>query len=394
MFIWKLYYLTSSRIPGEKAHTIQILKMFDELKSQACDLELIIPNRKNTFKIFTDLKKYYSLKNELTIKKIFCISLFHLFKNPKLQWLFFNIMTWTFTKYALKYIKSDNISKQKIICTREEGIVRALQKLNSPFKIIFEIHQLPRTKNIEQQKILYKKCWLIITVSDYLKKILVDMGVDSKKIKVLHSGHDNNIFKPSKKIKKIKDTLNIPSNSKIVMYAGSLATRKLTNFLIKSASYLDKNIYYVIIGGSTKEITEICKKEKPEENVKFVERVPYSEVPHYLGAADLLIQYSPPSPNPNELGSFSPVKLFEYMGMGKPILAPNLPWIREIISDQNTGMLFDPYSPKDLANKIEQLIFNTSKCILLGQNAMQNVNNYSFKARSKKLIQAIESHIL
>ena len=52
----------------------------------------------------------------------------------------------------------------------------------------------------------------------------------------------------------------------------------------------------------------------------------------------------------------SPNKLFEYMGSGKPIIASNLPSIREILTDNETALLFNADDPIDLTEKINQLI--------------------------------------
>jgi glycosyltransferase involved in cell wall biosynthesis len=221
---------------------------------------------------------------------------------------------------------------------------------------------------------------------------LIELGIDTKKIFVLQSGYDENLFSKSTPIN-LSEKFNLPSNAKIVLYAGSFEAWKLSNFLINSARYTSNNVFFVMVGKPSAQILELVKNQNLQNKIKFVGYVSYHEIPQYLLSADVLIQYSPSSPKSGELGSFSPVKLFEYMAVGKSVLAPNLPWIKEIIVDRKNGLLFDPSSPKDLSNKIELLINDSELQKKICYQSEMDVIKYSFTERAKNMIKIINDMI-
>ena len=390
-FKWRMYYLTPSRIPNEKAEGLAILKNIDHLKSEKKDVVLLSPKRKNIFNI-SDIEDFFILKNKFSVKKIFSISLLHLTKQPKLQYLFFQLMTNIFIFFSLIHIKNDQTSKKKFIFVRDINSLKCSLKFqficNIP--IFFEFHQLPNTKNSNNELKLLNKCTAIITISDYQKKHLEKIGINKKSIHVLRSGYDPNDFLLEQKNIDIRKILKIKNNEFIIMYTGSLESWKSVDFIINSAKYVKKNILYVFVGGTKKQIENL--KKSTNEKIKFLEYIPHNKISQYLEQADLLVHYTNPNA-PQSLMSFSPIKIFEYMASGKPILAPNLPWINEIIQNNQNGLLYDPFSSEDLAQKIDFIFGNPNLINKLGTRAKIDSKKYSYKTRINKLIKIIDSII-
>jgi glycosyltransferase involved in cell wall biosynthesis len=84
---------------------------------------------------------------------------------------------------------------------------------------------------------------------------------------------------------------------------------------------------------------------------------------------------------------FSPLKIFEYMAAGVPIVSSDLPSIREILVDKKTGLLVEPENVEKLARAIIKLIQDRKLSNQLSSNGRKKVEeNYSWAAVTRKLI--------
>lgn len=96
-------------------------------------------------------------------------------------------------------------------------------------------------------------------------------------------------------------------------------------------------------------------------------------------------------PTPNYIDSL-PVKMFEYMAAGLPVIASNFPLWKEIIEFHNCGICVDPTKPEEIATAIDFLIDNPELAKEMGENGKRAVNEkFNWKAEEKKLFDLYES---
>lgn len=117
--------------------------------------------------------------------------------------------------------------------------------------------------------------------------------------------------------------------------------------------------------------------------------VPQAQGPMYLAACDLLV--SPHVPNPDGSPFFgSPTKLFEYMAMGKGIVASNLDQIGEVLSHDHTAWLVPPGDPEALAQGLRLLIADPARRTRLGEAARREVTaKHTWRAHTKRIVDAV-----
>ncbi len=144
--------------------------------------------------------------------------------------------------------------------------------------------------------------------------------------------------------------------------------------MIEALSLLDKETAMVFVGGEESEIKEykaLASRFNTLPQCIFIGYQPYAKVVKYMKAADTLVI---PFPNkPHYAFYASPLKLFEYMASGRPIIASNLPSIKEVLND-DSALLVEPNDPeklteaiikisndKEMANKMAQAAFTRSK---------------------------------
>lgn len=111
-----------------------------------------------------------------------------------------------------------------------------------------------------------------------------------------------------------------------------------------------------------------------------------------ISVADVLVLPNKSGWRESELFT-SPMKLFEYMASGKPVVASSLPSIREILSDNN-AFLVQPNNPAELARGIETLISNPELGKKLAAQALADVAQYSWEMRAKKILTGISLSVL
>lgn len=89
-----------------------------------------------------------------------------------------------------------------------------------------------------------------------------------------------------------------------------------------------------------------------------------------------------------------PVKMFEYMSSGIPVIASNFPLWREIVEGNDCGLCVDPLSPRDIAMAIDTLAENPKRVREMGLNGQRAVHAYyNWTVEEKKLLQLYEKLI-
>jgi glycosyltransferase involved in cell wall biosynthesis len=123
----------------------------------------------------------------------------------------------------------------------------------------------------------------------------------------------------------------------------------------------------------------------------FTGLVPQEQGPAYLAACDILS--SPHVPNPDGTPFFgSPTKLFEYMAMGKAIVASDLEQIGEVLHHGRTALLVRPNDPASLADAMVRLIDDATLRATLGAAARRDaVERYTWRSHARRTIERLRA---
>ena len=124
--------------------------------------------------------------------------------------------------------------------------------------------------------------------------------------------------------------------------------------------------------------------------LKFVDRVPNSEVPRVMKACDVCTIPWPWT----EFSAYytSPLKLFEYMASGVPIVASDLPSMKEILRHDENAWLVRLGDPLALAEGIRVLLSDRKRAESLAKAARQDVRSYTWEARAGRIIELIQEN--
>jgi glycosyltransferase involved in cell wall biosynthesis len=137
-------------------------------------------------------------------------------------------------------------------------------------------------------------------------------------------------------------------------------------------------------------VKEEIDKYRIREDSILTGLIPQEEGPKYLAACDILV--APHKPNPDGTPFFgSPTKLFEYMAMGKGIVASNLNQIGEVLKHDHTAWLVKPGDAESLMEGLKVLIDDRERRKRLGQAARNEVvAKYTWKEHTRKIIEKLK----
>jgi len=373
----KIVYIANARIPTEKAHGIQIMKMCEAFAKNGAEVILILPKRRNPIK--QDPFSYYNVEPIFKIKKLLTLDILFI-DSPitfVLSTLFFSISTF----FYLFFKKRDFV-----VYTRGE-IILSLTKFIKK-RLFWETHIKP--SNINLYKGAIKGIEGIVVVTKYYKDLIIkEFNILPDKVLCSPDGVDLNIFDIVTEKGEARKKLGLPTDKKIIVYTGSLLKWKGVETLVESAEFLNTDSLVYVVGDLKKDDSYYLPPDNHSSNIKFVGLRPYGEIPLWLKTADVLVLTGTEK---NETSKYytSPLKLFEYMTSKRPIVSPKLPSFMDILDDGNS-FLVEADDPEKLANCIKFVLENKDQAYKVAEKAYSDSKNYSWDERARNIIKFIKS---
>ncbi|MBT3261243.1 glycosyltransferase family 4 protein [bacterium] len=370
---------------GSVGHTAGVINALDK------KIELDVVSNDVLSEVKREIEIIKPIKLKLGIDKLFNLSeilysikIIKFFKKPalkKYKAIYQRYSGYSFAgaylakKYHIPLILEFNSSDVWKIknWTTKTNIWRSLLR-----NLIRKFIRLPIVKCIESYNI--RNANLIVVVSQVLKGFLVDYGVKPTKILVNPNGINPEIYTPEINGGKIRKKYFLEDKI-IIGFIGTFGqwhgvcemARAIIRFYEKNLEKAD-NTKFLLIGDGIlfNEVQNLINNSPYKDSVIFTRGVPQEEAPKYLAACDIFL--SPHIKNPDGSKFFgSPTKLFEYMGMGKAIIASDLDQIGEILEHKKTAYLVEPGNIEQLADAINILCEDVKLRDSLGENAREEV---------------------
>lgn len=362
----KIDYLANIRLPTEKAHGIQIMKACEALVKEGVMLALVVPSRKNS--ITEDPFAYYGIANKFPVSTL---SVPDTVRLGPLGFVFQSLY------FGLKAALSLRKSEDALLYGRDEIVLAAFAFVTGK-KIFWESHD--GAWNI-WARFLARRAEGIVVVTKAAADFYESKGISRAKLFSLPNGIELEAYEEVESKEKARARLGIPEGKTIALYIGRLDGWKGTDTFLEASKKLPDDILAVLIGGEPAQVEEL-KTRYPK--ALFLGPRPYSELASNEAAADLLVLPNT-GKNATSVSFTSPLKLFSYMAGGKPIVASDLPSIREIVSEESAAF-FTPDDANSLAETIGKVAGNLASYQGVADKAREEVIGYTWEARAKKLL--------
>ncbi len=356
----KICYITQcgfSRTSAESVHALEIVKAFSKLGHDI----LVVHTGKMS------LQNYHI--NEVAV---------NLGDNIKGKLLF---QLWLVYYFFIK-----NRTKYDLIYTRQSAVMLTPSFVSHLFnkKLFVEFNTLFAHKEVSENNLQRFFLFLIerytvnvasriIVVSGYLRNCLEKKYPDCiSKIIEAENGANLELMKPCSQ-QRARGTLGLPDNSFIVGFVGHLHPWQGIECIIETLADLShkyKEILLVVAGTGRDEAVYIEQASSLgiENHVLFLGGLPYKDISPVIAACDVCVAPGT-SKKMFNYEIRSPLKVYEYLSCGRPVIAGYLDILEKYFHNNEIGFLIEPGDEDQLKNAIECLISNKETALRMGYNA-------------------------
>ena len=385
----RILYLADIRFPLERANGIQSMETCHALASRGHDVTLVV--RPDSHEPPRDPFVFYGL--------------------PRLPALHIEVAPVSgpvaarragYLTFALG--RAMGRGRQDLVFTRDLGLASLILRLPAGLRapLVYEAHSiaadaaaaLPQLvsgappaspSKLRRLAAREERVWRgasgYVTITEGLRRELEKRFGPREKTAVVADG-----FRGTKDTKHTKDTKE-PKEPFTIGYAGHLYPWKGVELVVEAVAALP-DTRGLIVGGHDKEPDLARVKAFAEQldcagRITFTGLLPPPEVPARLAEADVLVLPNPRSAISNAFTS--PLKLFEYMGSGRPIVASDLPSLREVLRDGENALLVEPGNPQALVAAIDRIKKDAALGGRLAAQALQDVQAFTWARRAEAL---------
>ena len=228
-----------------------------------------------------------------------------------------------------------------------------LLEVNSPLFEERAAHDGLRLRRLGRwsQRLLWRQADHVLPVTGVLSGMIAESGVGRDRITVVPNGIDPDRFVAVADGIAVKMALQIPQRL-VLGFAGFgrawNSVDRLLDFVAGHGDDLDLHVLVVGDGPASVSLLDHAQRRGVADRLTITGIIPREDVARYIAAFDIAVV-------PGVTPYASPLKLFEYLQLGRPIIAPDTANIREILTDEHDAQLFDPVSPDSLYQRLQML---------------------------------------
>lgn len=239
---------------------------------------------------------------------------------------------------------------------------------------------------------IYRHADSIVTVSDGIKKKIVEKGVSPHKITPVKNGYEPQVFSTADYSFDARREYGWLDKF-VVIYAGGLTQSYDIPTLLRTAKLMrdEHDVIFAIIGeGDRKEEYEFECRENKLENVNILPSVPRYMMPAILSAANVGVHLFPDDPLWSYVLGNKP---FDYLGSGIPMVYAGTGDTADLVLDAEAGFVVHPERPKELAQKLQWLRDNPKEARRMGEKGRQyvraNFNRFKLLEQFDRIVREI-----
>ncbi len=371
----KLIYLTHWRFPSEKTMTPLIMKTCAGFVEEGYEVELWVPRRHNPEYAGRDPFEVHGVRTRFRIRFIPALDLLR-YLGP----FGFLLMVATFNLSAFFLLAGR--TKERIHLYAHD-VRDVLLPCLLPFPTFVEIHDFYESGVRYINRFVFSRArGLIVTNTIKQKRIHEAYGFPLERMLHQPNAVEYGFFQTETTQEEARNMLGLPLDMRLAVYTGHLFSWKGVDTLALAARHLpeDTEVYFV---GGTEEDRAALRSFVASHKIPRIHFLPHQEharMPLFMKAADILVLPNTAREDASKYET-SPVKLFEYMASGTPIVASDLPSIRDIVTGEEVRF-FEPDNPGSLAAAVTDILERKEEARARARKAQDHAKRLSWEARA------------
>lgn len=371
----RLWYFAPAHqgFPGKAANNIQMMKVCGALAEAGQPTTLVVPKRPGTsgqVSAAGDLHAMYGITRDVTIE--WCA-----FPYP-----FRQMQQGVYAPVAALAARR---RKARLAYTRHEWTTVGMARAGIP--VICELHHFVENAAL---RYLFRRARagapiVFVTISRALANLFVGSGCPPGLVHVAHDGVDITRFSPVLDRAAARRALDLP-DAPLVVHAGHLYEGRGIETLLGAAQHLPE-VMFLFAGGTPADVARYRGSAATAglSNVHFVGDVPQEVLPKYLYAADILaMPYTRQTPTHAYM---SPMKLFEYLAAGRPIVASDFPVLHEVLTPGRDVCFVPPADADAFAGAVRGLLGDPARAAAMGESARATAHHHTWVLRQTGVLQ-------
>ncbi|MQC26803.1 MAG: glycosyltransferase [Chloroflexi bacterium] len=371
----KLALVAPAPIPAQTANSIQGMKMAQAIVRLGHDLRVYAPGTASQLS-WPQLAEHYGLSEKFEIQWL-----------PSLNFL-------RRYDYAWRAIRAASAWGADVIYTRLPQAAALGARRGIP--TIFEVHDLPSGRlgpRLLQQFLRGPGARRLVVITQALADALAarfPLPENAGFVLIAPDAVDIERYAELPKAEGARKELGLAQQF-TVGYSGHLYPGRGIELILDVAQQLPE-VQFLLIGGNPDDVARVQNQAAGLANLHLTGFVTNASLPRYQAACDVLLmpyqEQVAASSGGNIAGFLSPMKMFEYLASGRPVLTSDLPVLREVLNNENALILPMADAPA-WARAIQELQGNSKKRDALSRAARQTAARHTWTARAERILSGV-----
>lgn len=388
-----LVLVANARMPSQRAQSLQVAQAAAAFSRAGCETTLLHALRRGTPAVADAgaLWEHYSVPAGArpAVQGVPCTDWIERFPRA-LQYAPARLQELSFARNAAREVLRS--FAQRRVLAREIEVARALVRAGRR-GVFLELHRVPGGRA--------RRRWMceaaagadgIVAISDGVRDDLVAGGVERAAVTVEHDAFEPARFAelPSKAAARAE--LGLDPDAPLVVYTGGLLEWKGVDLLVDAARELP-GARFVLVGGMDADVERLRRRAGGLSNVRVDGFQPPGRVPLYLAAGDVGVAPNRSRPAISARHT-SPLKVFEAMACGLPLVASDLPSLRELLTDGEDAVLVAPDDARALAAGLRRVLDDDGLRRRMGERLRARAAGHTWDARAARLLRWMDERAL
>lgn len=372
----KITVIAQGSIPAQTANSIQNMKMAGALAGLGNEVRVFAPGTDSSCD-WAELASHYGLKDRFEI-----------------QWIPIRSFLRRYD-FALRAVRAAQEWGAELIYTRLPQAATLAAGREIP--TIFELHDLPSgtigPRLLRQFLKAPGALRLVVNTNHLADEIRKRYQLTGKKdfLATAPNGVDLERYAQLPEPRTARKTLRLPEGF-TAGYTGHLYAGRGIELILELARRLP-SVRFLLVGGRPEDVAQRKQQARDLDNVHFTGFVPNAELPSYQAACDVFLMpygHKVAGSSGVDIAEFTnPLKMFEYLACGRPILASDLPILREILNSDN-AIILPSGDAQAWVSALQKLHDTPNQRKALGDAGKRTAAQFSWEMRAKRVLQGLQ----